>query len=113
MSLVNYLYAVTTIPLPQWAAGVISLLAICYGSWLIVHADHDCPKVFAVFSVAGASMYLIMLAAQLMDAVANTTSQDSVMATGFCQAAPVRVLYDLFMASINLMVLRALHNAHK
>jgi hypothetical protein len=113
MSLANYLHAVSTIPLPQWAASIISLIAICYGTWLIIHADHDCPKVFAVFSVAGASMYLLMLVAQLMDAVAFTTSQDSVMATGFCQAAPVRTLYDLFMASINLMVLRALHNAHK
>lgn len=113
MSLVNYLYAATTIPLPQWVASVVSLVAICYGSWLIARANHDCPKVFAVFSVAGASMYIIMLAAQLMDAAAFTTSKDSLVAHGFCQAAPVRVLYDLFMASINLMVLRALHNAHK
>lgn len=108
-----YAYALTTIPLPQWAASVISLAAICYGVWLITHANHDCPKVFAVFSVAGASMYIVILIAQVMDAATYTTNQDSVMATGFCQAAPVRVLYDLFMASINLMVLRALHNAHK
>lgn len=107
------LNALSSITLPQWSAGVISVAAIVYGIWLLVHSEHDCPKIFAVFSVAGATMYLVLLTAQFLNAASVALGQTDSHLAELLQVTSARSLYDLFMASINLMVLRALHDAHK
>ena len=113
MPLNIYVSALASVTVPQWGACLISVVAIAYGIWLLVHCNHDCPKIFAVFSVAGATMYLVLLAAQLLNAAAIALGQVDSHLSELLQVTSARSLYDLFMASINLMVLRALHDAHK
>lgn len=107
-----YLTALSSVTFPQWGASAISLTAIVYSVWLLTHSKHDCPKIFAVFSVAGSTMYLVLLTAHLLNAAAIALGQADAQSVVLPQATSARSLYDLLMASINLMVLRALHEAH-
>lgn len=96
--------AFLNLPLPVLAVGVTSIVTVVYGGWLIAKAEHDCPKVFALFAIVGALIALSLIIGRV----------DTVATTGYVYdgCSELHQLYDLFQSAIGLLVLFVLHKVH-
>lgn len=96
--------ALLSLPLPVLAVGITSIMTIGYGTWLITKAKHDCPKVFALFAVAGALIAISLLIGRVCAVAATGVVYDGL--------SELHQLYDLFQSAIGLLVLFVLHKVH-